>query len=595
MSESYREGMQIGNALMGFGRTMSSIQKQGFQQEKMGWEREDRARGEQSEEYLGFIVNGDKEGLDKAIATHKEAGTLSHIAILKAQAAQAEHESNDLALERQKLQNVTVKSAVAREKSKRFLQAVSVKGPDEVMPEELHRLGKMVADDPRTGLHVDFQKDGDPVIENGNLVFTMRDTEGHSRKYSKPWGQAIQEGLALHGDTMDKEAILASAYRAKDSRLFNIKAMSTPEIFTNSKGGTAARITLRDRRGQPVIYTIDDESGDILTFSGNYEDTSDNFKQILPPEMVANLPKTLGKDWKSTTEMTSRAKAKDMREAMDVAGKPTLTEEKSRVDMATKQFKTALSTFKTKEDSVYKEDGSLNEDATSMNAFQHALEAYKNPKSEEEYTRAARVMELFTQAVGRKKPPGGQLFPDTKITQDWIDETFSKKTDAEQETIFSNATPGQRGQIKSLLAKSAKPKGGKANETGKEKKPLAQKGETAKSTAKTKNKEAEGKAIVRKLKKLDKAGKARVNSLCKEIKKQHTKWTDEQVLAEGLERYEKASARKKMIEGVPEKIAKVSKRLAKEFVEELKFKPYQTPGKKAEKDIVDAFVDKYTE
>ena len=471
---SYREGMQIGNAMMNFGRTMSSMQNQGNQQKRMEWAQEDRNRGEQTDKILGYltpqvplmdeagnpkvdekgnpVTAPDVIGLAQYKAEQQNNGTFSNIAFNRALALDAKRQSEDINLRRQQAQADIVKGHIAYQKARVELGKIVAKKKEDWTRKDFSYLAKALKKNPLTSYHIAKPEDEPRFDKYGNLTFAYTNEQGEKKIYKRPLTAAVDEIMSNYPEKATEQQIKAWATAPYDRRQFNIKALQNPEYRRNSNGELAAIYTLKDKNGLPITYGIKDKTDKILFFNGDYEEASDNFKQnVLTPDQAKDIPEKLGSEWKSVGRIESREQIKNL-------GKPTPTGEKARVDLATKQYKTALGTFKQKGDSAYNEDGTLNEEATNMNAYQHALEAYQNPKSKEEYTRAARALELFTQAVGRGKPPAGRLFPDTKITLKWFNGTFSKKADAEQAKIYNAATDEQRRQIKAFGAKAAKGK-----------------------------------------------------------------------------------------------------------------------------------------
>lgn len=412
---------------------------------------------EQEKQFINASIEALRTGPEATetfVKKAQEDGTMDWGAMYKASGQYYQALSADVNFQRNQMALDIAKANEKRKENYALVNAIGMKPIAEVNDRDLERLAHIVVSSPaNTGMSID--KNSISLDKKTGVVsFVMRDNAGNEEKYTRPWDVALSEASSICTPD-DKQSEINAALRAMAIREYNAEQMQNPKILTDSEGNVAYQYAVKDKYGRDMTYAIDGKTNKILSFSGSYDDMSDNFKQnYLPPEQAKNLPKTLGRKWRTTESVKEETSAREARRAMDAVGKESWEDKNKR-------YKMALDFFDLKS-SGGDADGLIPPgEGTEENAIRQAYNAYHkynrtppaNDMERVEYDNARTVVSLYEELRGNAPRELTRLPAPEEITPEYVKNTFSKLTDEEQETAFKYASPEQQAAFIEAMQK----------------------------------------------------------------------------------------------------------------------------------------------
>lgn len=526
---------------------------------------------EQEKQFINASIEALRTGPEATetfVKKAQEDGTMDWGAMYKASGQYYQALSADVNFQRNQMALDIAKANEKRKENYALVNAIGMKPIAEVNDRDLERLAHIVVSSPaNTGMSID--KNSISLDKKTGVVsFVMRDNAGNEEKYTRPWDVALSEASSICTPD-DKQSEINAALRAMAIREYNAEQMQNPKILTDSEGNVAYQYAVKDKYGRDMTYAIDGKTNKILSFSGSYDDMSDNFKQnYLPPEQAKNLPKTLGRKWRTTESVKEETSAREARRAMDAVGKESWEDKNKR-------YKMALDFFDLKS-SGGDADGLIPPgEGTEENAIRQAYNAYHkynrtppaNDMERVEYDNARTVVSLYEELRGNAPRELTRLPAPEEITPEYVKNTFSKLTDEEQETAFKYASPEQQAAfIEAMQKQQPSDTAGTPVSTG----PTSTTAEPLSQTPGTQAGSKQPEPV-----KLNYNDKRQLDAICNQVAKENKNLSDDEVFEIGYERFlkNKRAAEKQAeeyVEGIKQKVKNVvnAPGAVKEWVQE---------------------------
>ena len=405
MSESFREGMQVGNAFMQVGANVrGTMDKNKVVADKKLYDQQVNSNFKQ-------LV----QGREPDPATVKDPKALSE-ARGYADKQIKFNEERDKRIMMKTTQDVDslVKAAGLK------LQVGDKQGAMRAM--------LPVYDAVPDGVNVKKDENGNCLIKDGKFwtVDAHGEEEEHPFEFEYIYAVAKQNMLNEDGGLDPAKMQNTLLYALHSTKTANKELRKHAVKYTSKDGDDAYVFKQMDRvTGQPVTVRVDQTENEIPAeqwIEGGYTTKG---------ERVA-------------TE-TASVKLKGDK----------LGNEKKRQDLLEEKYKVALDYFKQKEDTVYNADGTLNEEDTDTNSVQRALSALEHPEDKEAYGQALSVVKYREEIIGKA--------PEEKPNPVEMDAATVKAinglTDARKKAFLETLSPEDRKKYDGLNAKET-PGGG---------------------------------------------------------------------------------------------------------------------------------------